>query len=172
MNALVTKFISLPIFLMVIVGGVIVTSVAGVSALAVTSTSTSITLQAEAVTADTANTTVDNEVFTKSSAVVSAAGTCSASPVTATIATFAAVNDALAVNDWVYQFDVKEAGNNTWVASQKYKIEVYGDGALLTTLHLTMPGTVDTLNPEGVTAKVSLGATSVPDNTSVQVTKY
>ena len=89
-----------------------------------------------------------------------------ATNVTATI-----VNGALTKDNFTYQFEVKESGIATWGNAREYRIEVFGDGALIATLYINN-STADVSNVEGVTAKVDLGSgPTLPDAMTVTVLK-
>ena len=73
-----------------------------------------------------------------------------------------AVNNALIVNNYAYQFRVKESSATAWQSGESFKVRVYGyDSAgptttLLSTLYLQQ-SIVDDGNVEGVTVTIDLG---------------
>ena len=81
------------------------------------------------------------------------------------------VNGALSATHFIYQFEVKESGVNTWPATREYRIEVFVDSVLTETLYINN-SSADASNVEGVTARVTLGAgPTLADNLTVKVQK-
>ena len=82
------------------------------------------------------------------------------------------VNNSLTAGNYVYKFEVKETLSGDWTGSPNeiYRIEVYGDNVLLTTLFTTQSTAVGTV--EGVVVTVDVGSsTTIPDEFDVIVTK-
>jgi hypothetical protein len=99
-----------------------------------------------------------------------AAGASSGAAVEATLLN-PNVQTAMTASNWYYSFTVTEASASAWNASTTYTVTVYGDGALLATLHFKN-ATADAINVEGVNVKVDVGsATVIPDGIDVQVEK-
>ena len=166
MSALVLKRLgALPVLGLGVIAALLIASAAAVATLSVTSTTTAITLESEALSTDS-NTSVVNETIVKSAATATSNST-SSSPVEATTG-LAEVRGALTADNWEYKFEVKESGVNTWPGTTNRTIEVYGDGSLIATLYVTN-ATADISNVEGVTAKVDLGTSSIANNISVKV---
>ena len=150
-----------------LLGIVLITSTAAVATLTVNTTTTTLTLTAEDWTADSA-TTVANTWLGKASATAAASGT--SAPGTEAAAGLPTVNTALTADNWLYQFDVKEASAAGWSSTAQYKIEVFTDGTLAATVYL-QNATADNASVEGVTVKVDLGSGNLPNGTDVKVTR-
>ena len=71
-----------------------------------------------------------------------------------------AVNNNLTAGNYIYQVELQEFAITSWTGSpaEIYKIEVYGDNALLATLFTTQGTANGTV--EGVTVTVDLGSTT------------
>jgi hypothetical protein len=150
----------------------VLASAAAVATFSITTVSTAVQLTDEALTSDSANTSLGNSGLTQTSTSISAAGTAAGSATEATIAGYATVSPGVSANRWVYTVDVYEAGNNTWSSSACYKVEVFGDGALMGTGYFKN-ATVVTGTVEGIVFKVDAGATgasSVASNWTSKVT--
>jgi len=79
------------------------------------------------------------------------------------------INNPITKGNWVYTFQVKEAAADSWPAGRRYRVLVYADSNLLTTLYL-QNGTAANNQIEGVTVKVDLGSsTTIPDSIAVHV---
>ena len=168
---LVERLRALPIFVMVFMAFIVIVSVAGVATLSVATTTTATSLRAESFVADSA-TTVENSGISKAPATVSATGQARASAVdAATNVTATIVNGALTKDNFTYQFEVKESGIATWGSAREYRIEVFGDGALIATLFIKN-SPADASNIEGVTGKVDIGGgPTLPDAMTITVQK-
>ena len=168
---LVEKLRALPIFVMVFMAFIVIISVAGVATLSVATTTTATSLTAESFVADSA-TTVENSGISKASAATSATGQTRGAAVDAgTNIAGTAVNGTLIKDNFTYQLEVKESGANTWGSAREYRIEVFGDGALIATLYINN-SSADANNVEGVTVKVDLGSgPTLPDAMTVTVLK-
>lgn len=79
------------------------------------------------------------------------------------------INNTITKGNWVYTFQVKEAAADAWPAGRQYRVLVYADSTLLTTLYL-QNGTAANNQIEGVTVKADLGSsTTIPDSIAVHV---
>jgi len=122
---------------------------------------------------DDGHVTVVRTGFLKAAAAVSAAGD-SATGLDATAAFATAINNAISEGNWTYRFTIEETTDSDWPSTREYKVEVYqaigGDTTLNTTLWFK--NSVDGAGPEGVTATIDLGSsTVVPDSFSIIVSR-
>ena len=95
------------------------------------------------------------------------------SPGTAVSSSLPEVTTAVTKNNYAYVFEVKESGDNTLTGSETYKIEVYGDNGITTSLLATFymnQASAEALAVEGVTATVDVGS-STDNSYDIVVTK-
>lgn len=142
----------------------ILASVSAVATLAVSTTTTSVVFNEQQLQND-AGVSQTAATITKASATVSS-NTSAGGELEVTNA-LPVARTAITANDWVYQVVVQEASANSWNASNVYKVEVYGDGALKGTVYIK--NVTDAAAVEGATVQVSLGSGALPDKISVKV---
>jgi|TARA_Y100000294_G_scaffold174915_1_gene193907 hypothetical protein len=66
--------------------------------------------------------------------------------------------------NWLYKVRVEETSDDAWPAGRIYKVEVYGDGNLLTTSPLYFQNSTAQSSVEGVRLFVDVGSkTEIPD---------
>jgi hypothetical protein len=142
---------------------------AGAFAFTVATSTLSLRLNSESLQTDAAS-MVSLTGINVAAAPVAAAGVAPGSPVEASTAN-PSLNNAITAGHLLYTFTVSEAAVASWDAATTYKVEIFGDNALLTTLYFAN-ATADAGNVEGVSVNVDLGsATVIPDNYVVQVVK-
>lgn len=138
-------------------------------AFTVTTSTLSLRLNSESLQTDAAS-TVTLTGITVAGSSVAPAGDAPGSAVEAAVAN-PSLNNAMTAGNLLYTFTVTEAAVASWNAATTYKVEVYGDNALLTTLYFKNAA-ADNANVEGVDVIVNLGSpTVIPDNYVVQVVK-
>ena len=86
------------------------------------------------------------------------------------------INNNLIKNNYAYEFEVKEAANNSWQSGENFKIEVYMDDgtttSLLATLYTKQVDLVDDGAIEGVTVVVDNGqSNAIGDIFSIVITR-
>ena len=167
-TVMLDKIRSLPLFVLMIFGFIIVASASGVATLTISTTTTQVDLSAENFLLDP-DTNVSNTSISMSGAVVSANGDNQGSPVDADTA-LVTINTDLAVGDFVYQFTVEEIDVDSWNSTRSYRIEAFADGQSLGILYIDN-GTDNATAIEGVTVRMSLGS-GVPDSMTVKVDRF
>lgn len=165
---LLDKIRSLPLFVLIIFGFIIVASASGVATLTISTTTTQIDLSAENFVLDP-DTSVSNTSLSMSGVVVAANGDNQASPIDADTA-LVTLNTALSAGEFVYQFTLQEIAVASWDTSRQYRIETFADGLSLGILYLDN-STDNASSIEGVTVRVGLG-NGVPDSMTVKVDRF
>lgn len=162
------KIRSLAFPVLAILAGLLIASMAVVATLAVDNLGPKVIRPGSEAFSLDADVTVVNTAISKASATTAVSGD---SPIgtEATIG-LATINEALTVDDWTYQLEVKEVAAGSWGSSRRYKVEVYAGGVAQTPLYFHNTA-ADGANVEGVTVKVDLGSGNLPDTMSVVVTK-
>ncbi len=168
---LLEKLRSLPTIAVFGIAIAIISSATGVATLSVDVLSTTARLADETFDTDVA-TSVGNTGISKVSSSASATGQSQVAAIDAgSNIAGTVVNGALSATHFIYQFEVKESGVNTWPATREYRIEVFVDSVLTETLYINN-SSADASNVEGVTARVTLGAgPTLADNLTVKVQK-
>jgi hypothetical protein len=157
--------------LKMVAGALIGLAILAVSAYAFTVVSSTLNLHlnSEAIQTDASSVVTLTGINVASA---SAAGT-GAAPGTALEASPAnpSLNNAMTAGDLLYTFTVTEAAAGSWDAATTYKVQIYGDNVLMTTLYFEN-ATADAGNVEGVAVNVDVGsATVMPDHFVVQTVK-
>lgn len=159
---IVEKLRSLPVFVLGILGFAIIASASGVATLTVTTTQSSVDLSAE-------NFVLDVDVLVENSAITMASSNEAASSDVDATTGLVDVNTVLSADNFVYQFEVKEAAVGSWDANREYTIEVFGDGSSLGSVVLNN-STPDVGAVEGAIVRFDLGsASSIPDTITVNI---
>ena len=162
------KIRSLPLFVLIIFGFVIVASASGVATLTISTTTTQIDLSAENFVLDP-DTSVSNTSLSMSGVIVSAIGDVQASPVDADTG-LVTINTDLSAGEFVYQFTLEEISVAAWDTARKYRIEAFADGLSLGILYIDN-NTSNATSIEGVTVRMGLGA-GVPNSMTVKVDRF
>ena len=162
------KLRSLPLFVLIIFGFIVVASASGVATLTISTTTTQVDLSAENFVLDP-DTDVLNTSISMSGSVVAANGDNQGSPVDADTG-LVTVNTALNQGDFVYQFTLQEILIASWDSARQYSIETFADGQSLGILYIDN-STDNAAAIEGVTVRMSLG-TGVPDSMTVKVDRF
>lgn len=162
------KIRSLPLFVLIIFGFVIVASASGVATLTISTTTTQVDLSAENFVLDP-DTNVSNTSISMSGLVVAANGDNQGSPVDPDPG-LVTINTALNPGDFVYQFALQEVAIASWDNARRYRIETFGDGQSLGILYIDN-GTDNAAAIEGATIRVGLGS-GVPNSMTVKVDRY
>ncbi|MEK7281324.1 MAG: hypothetical protein AAB037_03095 [Chloroflexota bacterium] len=162
------KIRSLPFFVLAILAGVLIASMAVVATLAVDNLGTKVIRPGSEEFSLDADSTIVNTAISKAAATTAASG--DTTPGSDATIGLVQINEALTADNWTYKFEVIESGVNTWGATRTYKVEVYADGVAQTTLYFNN-ATINAATVEGVTVKVDLGSGNLPDTMSVVVTK-
>ncbi|MDA0770419.1 MAG: hypothetical protein O2821_09370 [Chloroflexi bacterium] len=162
------KIRSLPLFVLIIFGFVIVVSASGVATLTINTTTTQVDLSAENFVVDP-DTNVSNTSISMSGLTVAANGDNQGSPVDVDTA-LVTINTPLNPGDFVYQFTLQEIGIASWDVTRQYRIETFADGQSLGILYINN-STDNAAAIEGATVRVGLG-TGVPDSMTVKVDRF
>lgn len=162
------KIRSLPLFVLVVFGFIVVASASGVATLTISTTTTQLDLSAENFVLDP-DTNVSNTSISMSGVVVAANGDNQGSPIDADTG-LVTINTALSPGDFVYQFTLEEIAVGSWDIARRYKIETFADGASLGILYIDN-STVNAAAIEGATVRMGLGA-GVPNSMTVKVDRF
>lgn len=166
-NAIANRIRQMPVIALLALAALLLLPAAAVATLTVGSVTSTVNLGNEEFVADP-DVSVANKLLTKASANAAAAG--DSSPGTDATIGLVEIREALTADNWVYQFEAKEAAIGSWGATRTYKVDVYADGVAQTALYFTN-ATADAANVEGVTVKVDLGGANLPDTLSIKITK-
>lgn len=149
--------------------GLIAALLAGFAAVN-TVTSTNLGTESVKLSSETFSDDTDVNIIGKGVKIIEAAAAAAAggsAPGVEVTSVLPAVNNALVLDNYAYEFEVKEVGNTSFQSAENLKIEVYGDDGSSTTLLATLysqQGTVDDASVEGVTVTVDLGSSTAIHN--------